>query len=123
MPVIRQNRDKGLGLWLGLGLRLGLELGLGFGLGYTYSVFNTNEMLQSQHQFVACLIKGEVQMIFKLLLINTVKSNKKNSESLIKIGQIIRKLWYFKVSQNSIKHRYWSQIRCPNWQRFEIDLG
>ena len=50
MPVIRQNRDKGLGLWLGLGLR--------FGLGYTYSVFNTNEMLQSQHQFVACLIKG-----------------------------------------------------------------
>ena len=79
MPVIRQNRDKGLGLWLGLGLRLGL----GFGLGYTYSVFNTNEMLQSQHQFVACLIKGEVQMIFKLLLINTVKSNKKNSETLI----------------------------------------
>ena len=38
MPVIRQNRDKGLGLWLGLGLGLELELGLGlgFGLGCTY---------------------------------------------------------------------------------------
>ena len=59
-------------------------------------------------------------MIFKLLLINTVKSNKKNSESLIKIGQIIRKLWYFKVWPNFMKHRYWSQIKWANCQRDDV---
>ena len=51
--------------------------------------------------------KGEIRNMFNLILEKRVKIFKHNSENLMKIGwkiSLIRKLWYFEISQIFTKH-------------------